>query len=118
MYDTSSLRFLTTGSQNTYLRYYSGSNYTTISAYANDTAVHLGAITDIKIYHLFLRRYSQATGGITNFNKSEGVLCGAWRLSKPNLGISTALASKYLGDVIAPWLAMHKPNERPAFIDK
>jgi hypothetical protein len=66
-------------------------------AYADDTAVHLGAMADIKIYHLLLCQYSLATGGVTNFNKSEGVLCSAWRLSKPNLGISTALASKYLG---------------------
>jgi hypothetical protein len=68
-----------------------------ISAYADDTAVHLEAMADIKIYSLLLCQYSLATGRVTNFNKSEGVLCSAWRLSKPNLGISTALASKYLG---------------------
>jgi hypothetical protein len=66
-----------------------------ISAYANDIAVYLGAIADIKIYCLLLCQYWLATGGVTNFNKSERVLCGAWRLS--NLGISMALASKYLG---------------------
>jgi hypothetical protein len=54
-------------------------------------------MADIKIYHLLLCQYLLATGGVTNFNKSEAVLCSAWRLSKPNLGISTALASKYLG---------------------
>jgi hypothetical protein len=68
-----------------------------ILAYADNTAVHLGAMMDIKIYHLLLHQYSLATSGVTNFNKSEGVLCGAWRLSKPNLGISMALASNYLG---------------------
>jgi hypothetical protein len=68
-----------------------------ILAYANDIAVHLGAMVDIKIYRLLLCQYSLATGGVTNFNKSEGVLYSTWRLSKPNLGISTALASKYLG---------------------
>jgi hypothetical protein len=29
-----------------------------ISAYADDTAVHLGALADIKIYCLLLRQYS------------------------------------------------------------
>jgi hypothetical protein len=62
-----------------------------ISAYADDTAVHLGAMADIKIYCLLLCQYSLAIGGVTNFNKSEGVLCGAWRLSKPNMGISPSL---------------------------
>jgi hypothetical protein len=46
-----------------------------ISAYTDDTAVHLGLLTDIKIYKLFLRQYSLAMGGITNFHKSEAVTC-------------------------------------------
>jgi hypothetical protein len=45
-----------------------------ISAYANDTAVHLEAMVDIKIYHLLLCQYLLATSGVTNFNKSERVL--------------------------------------------
>jgi hypothetical protein len=64
-----------------------------ISAYADDTAVHLGALADIKIY----RQYSLATGGVTNFHKSEGVLCGTWRTSEPDLGINNVKGSKYLG---------------------
>jgi hypothetical protein len=47
-----------------------------ISAYADDMAVHLRSLTDIKIYKLLLRQYSLATGGVTNFYKSEAVLCG------------------------------------------
>jgi hypothetical protein len=46
-----------------------------ISAYANDTAVHLGSLADIKIFHLLLQQYVLATGGVINFYKSEGVLC-------------------------------------------
>jgi hypothetical protein len=68
-----------------------------ISAYADDTAVHLGALADIKIYCLLLRQYSLATGGVTNFHKSEGVLCGTWRTSEPDLGINNVKSSKYLG---------------------
>jgi hypothetical protein len=47
-----------------------------ISAYADDTTVPLGALADIKIYCLLLHQYLLATGGVTNFHKSEGVLCG------------------------------------------
>jgi hypothetical protein len=43
-------------------------HFVKISAYADDTAVHLGLLTDIKIYKLLLRQYSLATGGITNFH--------------------------------------------------
>jgi hypothetical protein len=68
-----------------------------ISAYADDTAVHLGALADIKISRLLLRQYSLATGGVTNFHKSEGVLCGTWRTSEPDLGINNVKGSKYLG---------------------
>ncbi len=42
-------------------------NFVKISAYANDTAVHLGSLADIKIYRLLLNQYSLATGGVTNF---------------------------------------------------
>jgi hypothetical protein len=68
-----------------------------ISAYANDTTVHLGALADIKIYCLLLCQYLLATGGVTNFHKSEGVLCGTWRTSKPDLGINNVKRSKSLG---------------------
>jgi hypothetical protein len=71
-----------------------------ISAYADDTAVHLGALADIKIYSLLLRQYSLATGGVTNFHKSESVLCGTWRTSEPDLGINNVKGSKYLGVII------------------
>jgi hypothetical protein len=40
-------------------------HFVKISAYADDTAVHLGSLTDIKIYKLLLIQYSLATGGIT-----------------------------------------------------
>ena len=72
-------------------------HFVKISAYADDTAVHLGTLTDVKIYRLLLWQYSLATGGITNFNKSEAVLCGKWRDSPPNLGIRIVKASKYMG---------------------
>ena len=52
---------------------------------------------DVKIYCLLLRQYFLAMGGITNFNKSEAVLCGKWRDSPPNLGIRIVKASKYPG---------------------
>jgi hypothetical protein len=51
-------------------------SFVKISAHADDTAVHLGSLADIKIHHLLLRQYALATGGVTNFYKSEGVLCG------------------------------------------
>jgi hypothetical protein len=38
-------------------------------SYADDIAVHLGSLADIKIYHLLLRQYALATGGVTNFYK-------------------------------------------------
>jgi hypothetical protein len=37
------------------------------------------------------------TGGVTNFGKSERVLCGKWAINPPNLGIRVVKASKYLG---------------------
>jgi hypothetical protein len=72
-------------------------NFVKILAYADDIAVHLGLLANVKIYHLLLRQYSLATGGVTNFNKSEGILCGRWRHLAPNLGINIAKSSKYLG---------------------
>jgi hypothetical protein len=72
-------------------------HFVKISAYANDTAVHLGTLTDVRIYKLLLRQYALATGGITNLGKSEGVLCGKWKANPPNLGIRIVKASKYLG---------------------
>jgi hypothetical protein len=72
-------------------------SFVKISAYADDTAVHLGSLADIKIYCLLLRQYALATGGVTNFYKSKGVLCGRWRNLAPNLGIKVAKSSKYLG---------------------
>jgi hypothetical protein len=69
-------------------------------AYANNTAVHLGSLANVKIYHLLLRQYSLATGGVTNFNKLEGVLCDKWRYLAPNLGINIAKSSKYLGVIM------------------
>jgi hypothetical protein len=50
-------------------------HFVKISAYAEDT-VHLSTLVDIKIYKLLLRQYALATGGGTNFGKSEGDLCG------------------------------------------
>jgi hypothetical protein len=38
-----------------------------------------------------------ATGGVTNFNKSEAVLCGSWRRDPLDLGIKVVPATKYLG---------------------
>jgi hypothetical protein len=72
-----------------------------ISAYADDTAVHLGALADIKIYGLLLYQYSLATGSVTNF-QSKSVLCGTWRTSKPDLGINNVKGSKYLGVITGP----------------
>jgi hypothetical protein len=65
--------------------------------YADDTTVHLGSLTDIKIYKLLLRQYSLAMGGITNFHKSEAVTCRPWRRSPPDLSIRVVKASEYLG---------------------
>jgi hypothetical protein len=75
-------------------------------------------MADIKIYRLLLYQYSLATGGVTNFNKSEGVLCSTWRLPKPNLGISMALASKYIGVITGcdSTLANNAITEREACI--
>ena len=58
-----------------------------ISAFADDTAVHVGSIEDIKIYQETLGDYSAATGGITNLAKSEAVLLGSWRQLKPDVGV-------------------------------
>jgi hypothetical protein len=54
-------------------------HFVKISAYADDTTVHLRTLIDIKIYRLLLRQYCLAIGGVTNFNKSEAILCGSWR---------------------------------------
>ena len=50
-----------------------------ISAFADDTAVHVGTLGDIVIYRATLNDYLVATGGITNLAKSEAVLLGRWR---------------------------------------
>jgi hypothetical protein len=44
-------------------------SFVEILAYADDTAVHLGSLADIKIYCLLLRQYALATGGVTNLNQ-------------------------------------------------
>jgi hypothetical protein len=67
-----------------------------ISAYAADIAVYLRTLTDIKIYKLLLRQYSLAIGGVTNFNRSEVVLCGSWSRDPLDLGIKVIKATKYL----------------------
>jgi hypothetical protein len=72
-------------------------HFVKISAYADNTAVHLRTLTDVKFYKLLLRQYSLATRGITNFNKLEEVLCGSWRRDPPDLGIKVVKATKYLG---------------------
>jgi hypothetical protein len=72
-------------------------SFVKISVHADDTAVHLGSLADIKIYHLLLRQYALAIGGVTNFYKSERVLCRRWRNLASNLGIKVAKSSKYLG---------------------
>ena len=68
-----------------------------ISAFADDTAVHVGSLGDIVIYRKTLTDYSAATGGITNLAKSEAVLLGSWRSKKPDVGVRTVTASEYLG---------------------
>jgi hypothetical protein len=83
-------------------------NFVKISAYANNTAVHLGSLANVKKYCLLLQQYSLATGGVTNFNKSEGVLCGRWHHLAPNLGINIAKSSKYLGVIIGYDMNMAK----------
>jgi hypothetical protein len=72
-------------------------SFVKILAHADNTAVHLGSLVDIKIYCLLLRQYALATRGVTNFYKSEGVLCGKWCNLAPNLGIKVTKCSKYLG---------------------
>lgn len=93
-----------------------GGIFTKISAYADDTAVHLSTLADIKIYRLLLRQYSLATGGITNFKKSEAVLLGRWRTNPPDLGIRTVKATKYLGVIVGndPEMAAQAILEREA----
>jgi hypothetical protein len=93
-------------------------HFVKISAYADDTAVHLGSLADINIYRALLRQYSLATGGITNFSKSEVVLCGKWRSDPPQIGIRTVKASKYLGIITGadPELALAAIAEREAHV--
>jgi hypothetical protein len=43
------------------------------------------------------QQYTLATGEVTNFYKSEEVLCRRWHNLAPNLGIEVAKSSKYLG---------------------
>jgi hypothetical protein len=85
-------------------------------AYVDDTIVHLGLLTDIKIYKLLLRQYSLAKGGITNFHKSEAVTCRPWKRSLPDLGIKVVKAFKYLGVITGndPDLALKTIMEREA----
>ena len=68
-----------------------------ISAFADDTAVHLVFIEDITIYQVTLGDNSSATRGIINPAKSEAVLLSSWRQLKPDEGVQTVMASKYLG---------------------
>jgi hypothetical protein len=49
--------------------------------------------------HWLILKY--ITRGVTNFYKSEGVLCRRWCNLAPNLGIKVAKSSKYLGVIIA-----------------
>ena len=58
-----------------------------ISAFADDTAVHVGYPRDIVIYKETLIDYSVATGCITNLAKSEAVILGSWRQLKPDVGV-------------------------------
>jgi hypothetical protein len=71
--------------------------FSKISAYADDTTVHVGCRRDITIYRYLLAQYARATGGITNFGKSEAVLLGSWRNTNINMGVRLVASSKYLG---------------------
>jgi hypothetical protein len=62
-------------------------HFVKILAYTDNTTVHLGSLTDIKIYKLLLRQYSFAMGGVANFHKSETVTCGPWKKYPQDLGI-------------------------------
>jgi hypothetical protein len=75
----------------------SGGVSTKISAFADDTAVHVGNIRDIVIYKRTNKSYSDATGGLTNFTKSKAVVCGGWIGNPPDLGVEITNAAKYLG---------------------
>lgn len=86
-----------------------------ISAYADDTGVHLGSIRDIAIYKDLLQDYSKATGGITNMAKSEAVLLGKWRVNPPpDIGVRIVEASKYLGVITGT----NTPLQDQAIIDR
>ena len=74
-----------------------GNSRVKISAYADDTAVHIANLKDLERYKKHLYDYSLASGGVTNFNKSEGVLLGAWKHLRINLGITARKTVKYLG---------------------
>ena len=53
-----------------------------ISAYADDTAVHVGSVWDIEIMEDMLDVYNLATGGAMNVDKSQAVGSGNWRADK------------------------------------
>ena len=55
-------------------------------------------------------------GGVTNFYKSEAVLCGPWKEKTPDLGIKVVKAAKYLGVITGddPVLAQKAIAEREA----
>jgi hypothetical protein len=61
---------------------------------------------------------SLATGGITNFHKSEAITCRLWKRSPPDLRIRIVKASKYFGVIIGnnPDLALKTIMEREARI--
>jgi exonuclease III len=73
-----------------------------ISAFADDTAVHVGNKRDLAISRTYLRKYAVATGGITNLDKSEGLHLGRWALLKVPLGIKPTEAVEYLGVIQGP----------------
>lgn len=72
-------------------------NFVKISAYADDTAVHIANRGDLERYKKHLFDYSLASGGVTNFNKSEGIPLGAWKHLRVDLGIKTRKSVEYLG---------------------
>jgi hypothetical protein len=70
---------------------------TTISAYADDTVVHIANQEDITIALTTLNKANAATGGKTNYGKSEAILTGYWKANPPTIPITITKCTKYLG---------------------
>lgn len=68
-----------------------------ISAYADDTAIHIGSVRDIEIVDVKIKDFEEATGLKVNKHKSKFIPMGEWKGAPPKSQYQIVETTRYLG---------------------